>query len=116
MDELSNVLVKGFTRYFRDSAKRVQALSENLNEEEFWKNPYPYGNSFGHITLHITGNLNHFIGKHIIETDYVRLRNLEFTERHLQTKEVILIRLDETIGLVTAALEGQTNESWSEEY
>ena len=62
MNKLSDTVAHGFIHAYRDYAQRVRALSEKLSEEQFWTKPYPYGNSFGHLTLHIIGNLNYYIG------------------------------------------------------
>jgi hypothetical protein len=116
MDKLSNTVASGFINSYRNFARRVHALSETLSEEQFWTKPYPYGNSFGNLILHITGNLNYYIGAQIADTGYVREREREFTENALASKEEILRRLDETVEMVVATLETQTAESWSNEY
>ena len=52
--------------------------------------PFPFGNSFGHLVLHLTGNLNYYIGTQIAGTGYVRDRDREFTEtQHLPKEEVL---------------------------
>ena len=116
MDKLSNTVASGFIHAYRDFARRVHALSEKLSEEQFWTKPYPYGNSFGHLTLHVIGNLNYYIGTKIADTGYVRDREREFTEAAPPSKEEVLRRLDEALDLVAATLETQTAETWSKEY
>ena len=114
MNELSNTVAHGFIHSYRDFARRVHALSENLSEEQFWTKPYPYGNSFGHLTLHIIGNLNYYIGTQIANTGYVRDREREFTEESPPLKEEVSRRLAED--LVEATLETQTAETWVNAY
>jgi hypothetical protein len=116
MNKLSDTVSNGFIYSFRDFVQRVHALSEKLSEEQFWTRPYPYGNSFGHLTLHIIGNLNYYIGTQIANTGYVRDREREFTEKAPPSKEEVLRRLDESVNLVIATLETQTAETWSNEY
>ena len=116
MDKLSNTVADGFINCYRDFAARVNELSENLSEEQFWTKPYPYGNSFGHLALHIIGNLNYFIGAQIAGTGYVRDREREFTEGAPPPKEEVLRRLDEAVNLVVATLERQTDDDWPREY
>ena len=116
MNSLSNTVAGGFIHAYRDFARRVHALSEKLSEEQFWTKPYPYGNSFGHLTLHIIGNLNYYIGARIAQTGYVRDREREFTEPVPPSKEEVLRRLDETVEMVVATLERQTADTWSNEY
>ena len=46
----------------RRSARSCTSGSSLLSEEQFWRNPFPYGNDIGHLVLHLTGNLNYYIG------------------------------------------------------
>lgn len=116
MSEPSSVITNGFIHAYRDFGKKVRTLSEELSEQEFWTKPYPYGNSFGHLTLHIIGNLNHYIGAHIAQTGYVRDRDREFTEGVPPLKEEVLRRLDEAVEMVARTLESQTMDSWGTGY
>ena len=116
MNELSNTVASGFIYSYRDYARQVHALSDRLTEEQFWTKPFPYGNSFGHLTLHLTGNLNYYIGAQIASTGYIREREREFTEKAPPSKEEALRRLDEAVDLVVATLEAQDAESWSNAY
>jgi DinB family protein len=116
MSDMSSVIANGFIYTYRDYGARVRTLSEKLSEQEFWKKPYPYGNSVGHLTLHIIGNLNYYIGAQIARTGYVRDRDREFTERNPPPKEEVLRRLDEVVEMVVRSLEAQTADSWGAEY
>jgi hypothetical protein len=116
MSELSSVISDGFIHAYRDFGKKVRTLSEKLSEEEFWTKPYPYGNSFGHLALHIIGNLNYYIGAQVAQTGYVRDRDREFSEDVPPPKEEVLRRLDEIVELVVKTLEAQTTDSWGAEY
>jgi hypothetical protein len=116
MNQLSDTVANGFIYCYRDFVRRVHALSEKLSEEQFWSKPYPYGNSFGHLTLHLIGNLNYYIGTEIAHTGYIRDREREFTEASPPPKEEVLGRLAEAVDLVVATLEAQTAETWSNEY
>ncbi len=40
----------------------VRTIAGPLSEQEFWAKPVDPGNSVGHLVLHLTGNLNHFVG------------------------------------------------------
>jgi hypothetical protein len=116
MSDLSNIITNGFIHTYRDFGVRVRTLSEKLSEEEFWTKPYPYGNSVGHLALHIIGNLNYYIGAQIAQTGYMRDRDREFTESAPPPKEEVLRRLDEVVELVVKTLEAQTTDSWGAEY
>src|SRR6185503_14308808 len=65
---------------FRDYRDRVHRLATDVPDARFWARPYPYGNSMGHLTLHLTGNLNFYVGREMAGTGYVRDREREFHE------------------------------------
>jgi len=116
MSELSNTISNGFGYYFRDFFERVQVLADDLTETEFWGNPYPYGNSIGHLVLHITGNLNYYVGAELANTEYVRDREREFTEGNPPPKSEVLGELASAVEQVIAVLEKQTDPDWSTAY
>jgi uncharacterized damage-inducible protein DinB len=78
----------------RDSVKK---LAEPLSAAEFWAKPVDPGNSVGHLVLHLTGNLNHFVGAQLGGTSYVRDREREFTEQQVPPKTHTLTGLDEAV-------------------
>lgn len=92
-------------------AGRVRQLADTLSDEQFWTKPYPYGNSFGHLVLHVTGNLNDYIGAQIAGTGYIRDREREFTETAKPSKEAVLTEFDRTVEMVLGVLETQTSET-----
>jgi hypothetical protein len=116
MSDLSNVIADGFIYTYRDFGKRVHTLSEKLSEQEFWTKSYSYGNSVGHLALHIIGNLNFYIGTHVAGTGYARDRDREFNESAPPSKKEVLRRLDEVVELVVKTLEAQTTDSWGASY
>jgi hypothetical protein len=116
MSELSATVASGFINSFRQFARQVHALSDKLSEGQFWTKPYPYGNSFGHLVLHLTGNLNYYIGAQLAGTGYVRDREREFTDTAAGSKEEVLRGLDAALAMVLATLESQTAETWSQAY
>jgi hypothetical protein len=85
-------------------------------EEKFWIKPYSYGNSFGHLVLHLTGNLNYYIGAQIANTGYVRDRPREFTEPNPPSKEDALKRLGEAVAMVIETIGAQSEADWSNAY
>ncbi len=60
-----------------------------LPEDKIWKSPEGVSNSCGVLAQHIVGNLNHFIGKGMGNTDYVRRRDREFTNTGVSKEELI---------------------------
>ena len=109
---LSSVLAG---RYYANLA-RVRELSAPLSEKQFWAKPYPYGNTFGHLVLHLTGNLNYYIGAQIAHTGYVRDRQREFTEPNPPSKEDALKGLDAAVSMVMETVHAQSPEDWSKPY
>ena len=116
MSDLSTTIANGFSASFQEFAQRVHTLAEPLSEAQFWRKPYPYGNSFGHLVLHLTGNLNYYIGAQIAGTGYVRDREREFTDSQPPAKAEALRLFDEAIAMVVRTLAEQTEASWSQEY
>jgi hypothetical protein len=116
MENLQATIASGLTERYRTLALRVRELAALLTEEQFWLKPFPFGNSFGHLVLHLTGNLNYYIGAQVAGTGYVRDRDREFAEtRHLPKAEV-LKDFDETIAMVQRAVQAQSVEDWSAPY
>src|SRR6202521_1289328 len=68
----------------------VKAAAEPLSEADFWRKPVEPGNSVGHLILHLTGNLNHFVGAELGKTGYLREREREFTETNLPPRGQML--------------------------
>jgi uncharacterized damage-inducible protein DinB len=94
----------------------VRELASPLSNEQFWARPFPFGNSFGHLLLHVTGNLNYYIGAQIAGTGYVRDRPREFTEAAPPTKEEALRKFGEAVETVLRTIRAQSPKDWSKEY
>lgn len=73
----------------------VLGLADPLDDPAFWTRPLEPGNSFGHLVLHLTGNLRHYAGARLADSGYVRDR--EFTEPAPPTKAEALARLREAV-------------------
>jgi hypothetical protein len=83
----------------------IRELAEPLEEGQFWRKPIEPGNSFGHLVLHLSGNLNHFAGAGMAKTGYVRDREREFTETAPPGKAEALARLDDAVALFRRVVE-----------
>jgi uncharacterized damage-inducible protein DinB len=116
MPELDATLATVLAGRFYANLTRVRELAAPLNEKQFWTKPYPYGNSFGHLVLHLTGNLNYYIGAQIANTGYVREREREFTDENPPSKEAALKALDAAVALVMETIRSQSSEDWSKPY
>jgi uncharacterized damage-inducible protein DinB len=109
---LSSVLIARYTT----NAARIRELAAPLSNTQFWQKPFPFGNSFGHLVLHLTGNLNYYIGARIAGTGYVRDRPREFAESAPPTKDEALKRFDDAVAIVVKAVRAQSPDDWSKEY
>jgi len=116
MNAVSDTLIRDFTRYYEEARDKLHTLLEPLSDDQVWARPYPYGNSIGHLLLHLTGNLSYYIGAEIGQTGYVRNRPLEFTDTARHPKALLLERFDAAIAAVTAALQKQKEQGWAAPY
>jgi uncharacterized damage-inducible protein DinB len=116
MAELKSAIASDLTARYKKLAGVVRELAAPLSDEQFWAKPFTFGNSFGHLVLHLTGNLNYYIGAQIAGTGYVRDRPLEFSEATRPSKAEVLKKFDQAIEMVLGAINRQTAEDWSREY
>jgi uncharacterized damage-inducible protein DinB len=92
---------------------KVHELVEPLSTDQLWRRPFPYGNSVGHLLLHLTGNLNYYIGARIAGTGYVRDRPREFADTSGRPRDGVLADFDRAVELVRATLRAQREADWS---
>ena len=90
----------------------VKTLAGPLTEEQFWRKPIEPGNSFGHLVLHLTGNLSHFAGARLGKTGYVRERDREFTDPNPPPKAEAMARLDEAVSTYRRVVEALPGEEF----
>jgi Protein of unknown function (DUF1572) len=116
MAELNKTIASSLVTRYTKLGGVLRELAAPLSDEQFWTKPFPFGNSFGHLGLHLTGNLNYYIGGQIAGTGYVRDRPREFSENAHPSKQEVLKKFDEAIEMVLAAIQAQSAEDWSKEY
>ena len=107
MTDLAQVIAEDLAAYYEMVRERVHQWAGDLSTAQLWRKPYPYGNSVGHLILHLTGNLSYYIGARIAETGYVRDRNREFTEPQPIPKEELFAAFDKTIAMVVDTIRKQ---------
>jgi len=112
MPPLSPLLSRSLTQHYERVRQKVHSLVEPLSHEQLWHRPYPYGNSVGHLLLHLTGNLSCYIGARIAGTGYVRDRPREFADTAKRPKEEVLRALDAAVDMVIATLAAQSESDW----
>ena len=116
MTDLEQTIASGLTARYKKLAGVVHELAAPLGDEQLWARPFAFGNSVGHLVLHLTGNLNYYVGTQIAGTGYTRDRPLEFTDLTRPSPEEVLKKFDQAIEMVLGAISNQSAEDWSKEY
>ena len=116
MADLAQTIAEDLAAYYEMVREQVHKWAGDLSAEQFWRKPYAYGNSVGHLVLHLTGNLNYYIGARIADTGYVRDRDREFREPKPIPREEVFAAFDKTIAMVVATIRKQKPEDWLKEY
>ena len=112
----SSTIARELSRYYKERHDTIVELVRPLSLEQTWTRPYPYGNSIGHLLLHLTGNLNYYIGTEIAGTGYVRNRPLEFSDPVHHPQELLLKNFADAVAMVRATLAKQAEADWSAAY
>jgi hypothetical protein len=116
MTDLKATVALDLTARYTKLAGMVRELVAPLSDEQFWTKPFAFGNSFGHLVLHLTGNLNYYIGAQIAGTGYVRNRPLEFSDATRPAKTEVIKKFDQAIEMVIDTVSRQPAEDWSKDY
>ena len=116
MPDLDATITAGFEARYKKLAGRVHELAAPLSDEQFWTKPFPFGNSFCHLVLHLTGNLNYYVGAQIAQTGYVRDRSREFAVTARPPKAETLKKFDDAIDVALRTIRSQSPEDWSKPY
>lgn len=116
MVEVNATVSAGLAAYYEFVAEQLHKWADPLSNEQFWRNPYPYGNSVGHLVLHLTGNLNYYIGARVADTGYVRDRDREFTDKQPPPKEQALAAFDCAIAMAVTTIRKQHADDWAKAY
>lgn len=94
-------LVAGvLTRDLRALRREVQAYPD---ERDLWRIAPGITNTGGTLVLHLAGNLQHFVGRVLGKTSYVRNRDAEFARRDVPRAE-LLQEIDQAIIAVETGL------------
>lgn len=102
--------------YERDLLKLKEEISSFKDEDNIWKVKPGITNSAGNLTLHLLGNLNHFIGATIASTGYVRQRDLEFAVESRISQETLVAEIEKVITIVQLALKNISQEELDKIY
>ena len=116
MPDLASIVGSTLASYYGEMRDKVHTWVAPISTEQLWTRPYPYGNSIGHLLLHLTGNLNYYIGTCVAGTGYVRDRDREFNETARKPKDEVLADFDRAIALVVSTIGAQSPQDWCAPY
>jgi uncharacterized damage-inducible protein DinB len=114
--DLSQLVASSLAGYYEEVRAGLHQWVAPLSTDQLWRKPYPYGHSIGHLLLHLTGNLNYYIGAQIAGTGYVRDRAREFNEPRQLPKEQVLADFDRAIAMVAATIRQHSSEDFAKPY
>jgi hypothetical protein len=106
-----SVVAAVLSRELRTLQREIAAYP---SDNEVWQVPPGIPNSAGTLALHAAGNLLHFVGTVLGQTDYVRDRNAEFAQRG-RSRDEIQRELESAIRVVERVvpnLPEATLEAW----
>ncbi|MGH1385472.1 DUF1572 family protein [Kordia sp.] len=101
--------------YSREIDRLTSEIEQYQNEASLWIVTENISNCAGNLCLHLIGNLNHFIGRHMGNTDYVRQREAEFNTKDVP-KATLLAEITNVKEIVITALTNFSEEKLQEKY
>jgi hypothetical protein len=101
--------------YEKDIRRLIEEVNLFKNEVNLWMTHGTVKNSSGNLVLHIIGGTNYLIGTTLAHTGYVRDRDLEFTQKGVERKELVA-KLEELITMIKSILSTFTQERMEAEY
>ena len=93
----------------RDLNRLKKEISLYDNETKLWLVRDEISNSAGNLCLHLLGNLNHFIGALLGNSDFVRDRDSEFASKYV-TRQELITSIEQTIETVKNVLNDLPDE------
>ena len=103
------------TFFENDLNSVIAELELYTSEENIWRIEKGIANSAGNLSLHLIGNLHTFIGKEIGKTNYIRNRELEFSQKNIP-RTTLIHDLNDTIAMVKKSLLSITEEDLKKDY
>jgi hypothetical protein len=109
---LKDTLIELFERDLKKLATEINLYKD---ENNMWKTQHGISNSAGNLTLHLLGNLNHFIGATLGHTGYVRYRDDEFNLKNVLRAD-LLTNIDNCILIVKTTLNKLSAEDMEKDF
>jgi uncharacterized damage-inducible protein DinB len=101
--------------YENDLRKVITEIEAYESEADIWQVADGITNSAGNLALHLVGNINHFFGANLGGTDYIRERDLEFSDKNISRAELVE-RLEKTFEVLKDTFEKLSNEDFHQDY
>ncbi len=101
--------------FIRDLDKLNDEILAYPDEFVLWEIDASIKNSGGNLALHIMGNLNHFIGAILGNTNYIRQRDKEFNDKNIP-REIIIDQIKDIKNILNDVLSSLNNEILSRNY
>lgn len=98
---ITTVLISLYEKELDNLTEEIKAYEQ---DEQLWKVVEGINNSGGNLCLHLTGNLQHFIGATIGESGYIRNREAEFKLKNIP-RQKLLEEIENSKRIVTDTLE-----------
>lgn len=110
------VFTDALEKCFRRDLQRLQAeLAAYPSEEDLWRLGGEISNCAGNLSLHLIGNLNHFIGTRLGGTAYKRNRPAEFSGKNVPRSKM-LDDVQELLVMIPAVLRKLTVAELESDY
>jgi len=100
--------------FIRD-LERLESELTVISGDHLWETAPGVVNSAGVLAQHVVGNLNHFIGTALGNTEYIRNREREFTETGVSADKLIS-DVDDTSEMVVNVFDGLKDEELTNSY
>ncbi len=104
-------MIETLTKLFiRDLEKLKTEINSFKDEKKIWEISGDIKNSAGNLCLHLCGNLQHFIGAVLGNSDYIRNRDAEFSKKNVPIKELVA-EIELTAEIVQKTLQSLKEEA-----
>jgi len=101
--------------YKRELNRLKDEISAYTDDTILWKTDNSIKNSGGNLTLHLIGNLNHFVGATLGSSGYIRQRDKEFNDKDVSRKYII-DQIDKLKVLLEGVFSSLTQEDLDKKY
>jgi len=99
----------------KDINKLIEEIGLFKSKEDIWKIREGVSNSAGNLSLHLVGNVNHFIGATLGNSGYVRERDKEFSEKNIPRTQLIEA-LNSTVSVIKQTLAALPEEDLKRDF